>query len=288
MAERRDEPLAALPAAVGAVENREVFLHQVRRPLHGHSATGGERGLFHLLPREAEEREEVEAVLLGLDQVNAKPLQAGLAEYERRKCLRQVNDPRKLRFYLRDLLVVEPLRLEGGRVDVRGPGELARSQQVFKDILPLGISVAEGRQRALDRLVDDLEVAAASELLEFHESEVRLYAGRVAVHEKADRSGGRYHGRLRVPVAVLAAESQRVVPDLARRQGQLLWKETRINGMALVPVHLDHFEHGLAVLEVPGKWPFSLREVRRDGVRVAGHQARQRPAPGKRLRAVVR
>jgi len=42
-------------------------------------------------------------------------------------------------------------------------------------------------QRGIDGLIDDLEVAAAGEFLELHQSEVRLDSGRVAVHDEADR-----------------------------------------------------------------------------------------------------
>ncbi len=68
------------------------------------------------------------------------------------------------------------------------------------------------------RLVDDLEVAAAGELLELHEREVGLDAGGVAVHQEPDGAGGREHGRLRVAVAVLLAQRTAEVPVLAPRR----------------------------------------------------------------------
>ena len=48
-------------------------------------------------------------------------------------------------------------------------------------------------QCARDRLVDDLHGAAADELLELDQREVRLHAGRVAVHHEADRPGRGEH-----------------------------------------------------------------------------------------------
>ena len=64
--------------------------------------------------------------------------------------------------------------------------------------------VAEFLQRAGNGLVDDLEHAAAGEELVLHQRDVGLDAGRVAIHEEADRAGGREDGDLRVAVAVLA------------------------------------------------------------------------------------
>ena len=63
------------------------------------------------------------------------------------------------------------------------------------------------RSAARHRLVDDLQHAAAGEQLVFHQRDVGLDAGGVAIHEEADGAGGREHGDLRVAVAVLAGRS---------------------------------------------------------------------------------
>ncbi len=76
--------------------------------------------------------------------------------------------------------------------------------------------VAELPQRPRDGQVDDLHRAATDELLELHEREVRLDAGRVAVHHEADGAGRREHRRLGVAVAVLLTELDDVVPRLRR------------------------------------------------------------------------
>ena len=89
------------------------------------------------------------------------------------------------------------------------------------------LRVAEAAQRRLDRLVDDLEVAAAGELLELHEREVGLDAGRVAIHHEADRAGRRDDGDLRVAVARDLADRERVVPHDAREGPRLLREERR-------------------------------------------------------------
>jgi hypothetical protein len=63
--------------------------------------------------------------------------------------------------------------------------------------------VAQLAQGPRDGLVDDLHRAAADELLELHQREVRLDAGGVAVHHEADGPGRGEHGGLRVAEAVL-------------------------------------------------------------------------------------
>ena len=73
---------------------------------------------------------------------------------------------------------------------------------VGEDLLDLRRVVAELAQRRRDRLVDDLEVALADELLVLDERDVGLDAGGIAIHHERDRAGGREHGDLRVAVAV--------------------------------------------------------------------------------------
>ena len=52
-------------------------------------------------------------------------------------------------------------------------------------------AIAERAQRFGDGAVDDLEIAAAGELLEFDQREIGLDAGGVAIHDEADRAGRR-------------------------------------------------------------------------------------------------
>ena len=63
-----------------------------------------------------------------------------------------------------------------------------------------------------DRLVGDLEVAAAGEFLELHQREVGLDAGGVAVHQQTDGAGGRQQRGLSVAIAVLLAKFERAIP----------------------------------------------------------------------------
>ena len=86
------------------------------------------------------------------------------------------------------------------------------------DLLDLLVGVADRLQRHRDRAVDDRHLPAADELLELHEREVGLDAGRVAVHEERDRPGRREHRRLRVAVAVHLAELDGLLPRARGRR----------------------------------------------------------------------
>ncbi len=68
------------------------------------------------------------------------------------------------------------------------------------------VVVAEVLEREGHGLVDDLEVAAAGQLLELYQREVGLDAGGVAIHHQADRAGRRDHRDLGVAEAVLFAK----------------------------------------------------------------------------------
>ena len=109
--------------------------------------------------------------------------------------------------------------VEDGEVlglDAGGAFDGAGGVDVVDDGLDLGVLVAELEERAGDGVVDDLDHAAADELLVLDEGEVGLDAGGVAVHHEADGAGGREDGDLRVAVAVLLAEGEGFVPGELR------------------------------------------------------------------------
>ena len=155
--------------------------------------------------------------------------------------------------------------------------------------------VAEHAQRFRHGAVDDLEVAAAGELLELHQREVRLDAGGVAVHHEADGAGRRDHARLRVAEAVLGAERERAVPgalgmldearlgaggmvEAHRRRRELLVAGLLAMGGAAVVAH--DAQHVLAVLLVAGEGAEDRRHLRRGRVGDAGHDGAERAAHG--------
>src|SRR5262249_54086885 len=97
---------------------------------------------------------------------------------------------------LLDRLARETLLLQRGVVDGGRLPEAAVADRISLDLGDLRFAVAEHAQRLRHRPVDDLEVAAAGELLELDQREVGLDAGGVAVHHQAYGAGGRDHADL--------------------------------------------------------------------------------------------
>ncbi len=187
----------------------------MRRALERHGAADMDvRGLDVGL-REAEEGQDLErriGELLGRDA--ERVAQEVLAERPAVEHELDVEGGLEVLLDRRDLLVGEAARFERRDVDRRRLAERAVADRIGLDLGDLGLAIAERAQRIRDGAVDDLEVAAAGELLELDEREVRLDAGGVAIHDEADRAGRRDHRRLGVAEAVLLAEIEGRVPGL--------------------------------------------------------------------------
>ncbi len=98
------------------------------------------------------------------------------------------------------------------------------------------------------RAVDDLHHAAAGELLVLHQRDVRLHAGRVAVHHEADRArsgASTVTCALRNPCRCPAVE--RGVGASRRPLAAVRRAARRRYRPRALPVHLHHVEHALAV-----------------------------------------
>ena len=79
-------------------------------------------------------------------------------------------------------------------------------------------------QRGFHRLINDLEVSAAGELLELHQRKVGLDTGGVAIHHETDRAGRRDTDRdLGVAVARDLPDRERVVPHLDPSSAHVSW-----------------------------------------------------------------
>ena len=102
------------------------------------------------------------------------------------------------------------------RLQVRRAFDGAGGIDVADDLLHLLRRVAQLDQRRGHRVVDDLDHAAADQLLVLDQRQVGLDAGGVAIHHEADGAGGRDHGDLRVAVAAAPARFVGIVPALLR------------------------------------------------------------------------
>ena len=209
------------PQRLAQSKTAQVLGPQMRRALDRHGAAAVVVGGLDLAGREAERAEQVAVPLRELRLVEAeaaghvavaeRPLVEGELDVERagERGLDAVQ-----------ALLVEALGAERVVVDDGRAGERLPSHAVGDDVVDLARRVAELAKRHRQALVDDLEVAAARQLLELDQREVGLDAGRVAVHDEADGAGGREHRDLGVAVAVDLAERERAVPRLARGLGQ--------------------------------------------------------------------
>ena len=174
----------------------------MRRAFDGHGAADVDVGLVDLAPGEAEcvSRSKLGAARSSASMPSSSA-QEVVAERPAVEGELDVEGARQRFLHLLDRLGVKPLALSvawlmcGRRPSVPGPRHRRRSRRS-------GFGVAEPRQRRRHGAVDDLEVAAAGELLELHQREVGLDAGGVAIHHQADGAGRRDDGHLGVAVAV--------------------------------------------------------------------------------------
>ena len=116
--------------------------------------------------------------------------------------------------------------------------------------------IAELEEGFGDGVVDDLDHAAADQLLVLDQSQVGLDAGGVAVHHEADGAGGGQDCGLGVAIAVLFSVNQGRIPALTAGvdQGVELGHGKGIAAQArsadvvdLGAMHADHVQEGLAV-----------------------------------------
>src|SRR5437016_11415970 len=145
--------------------------------------------------------------------------------------------------------------IEDGEVlvlDVRRAFDGAGRVNVADDRVGLLVRVAELEQRGWHRLVDDLDHTAAHQLLVLDQRQVRLDAGRVAVHHEADGAGWREHRDLRVAVAELLAVCERFVPALLRGFINSRRHVGLVDVVYRGAMHADDIEKRLAV-DVPAR-----------------------------------
>ena len=98
--------------------------------------------------------------------------------------------------------------------DMRRAFDGAGRVDVADDGVRLIVIVAQLEQRRGHGLIDDLDHASADQLFVFHQRQVRLDAGGVAVHHEADGAGGGEDRDLGVAVAVFFAVGEGFVPAL--------------------------------------------------------------------------
>ena len=215
MAFRGQIALADAAAGVGAIEHRQVLFLDIGCAFQGHRPAAKGVRRFDFLLAEAERLQHVEAEVVELIRAETQRFRAEfLAQgpfVERELDVEGAGERGfdGLDRLGREAFVGQTLVIDRGRVC-----QAAEADGVGDDAFDFPLVVAERAQRVGDGAVDDFEVAAAGELLELDQCEIRLDTGRVAVHDQTDRACRRDDRGLRVAVAVFFAERQRIVPGL--------------------------------------------------------------------------
>ena len=194
-------------------------MFEIGRAFERHRAAGEAVGGLDLRPREAERGQKIEArrfIALGRD--FQRLLQRLGAKRPFVEDEADVEGGGERGLGAGDRFVGEALGLERRMVDAGRMGERRPADRVGDDVGDLLLVVTQSAQSLGHGAVDDLEIAAARELLELDQREVGLDAGRVAIHHEADGAGRRDHRDLRVAIAVRLAERERVAP---RRRARL-------------------------------------------------------------------
>ena len=119
---------------------------------------------------------------------------------------------------------------------------------VRDDVPDFIVTVAEPVQRIRHGTVHDLQRSPAGKQLVLHQRDVRLDAGRVAVHQKRDCAGGCQHGYLRIAVAVLVAPGQRGIPAFTSGVLQVAKLVAGLNLLDRIAVQLHHAAHRLHIV----------------------------------------
>src|SRR3954452_14831084 len=178
--------LALAAAGGGAIKDGKMLGIEAGGAFERHRSAGIFIGKLDVAPRKTDLGQEIEIRLVEplspkLQHVNAeslpqRPFVEGEFDVEGRyHRLLGGGDLVRSEAACRESLVVYP----------RSPGERAASHGIIDDALGRGLVIAERAQSLRHHAVDDLEIAAAGELLEFDQREIRLDPGRVAIHDEA-------------------------------------------------------------------------------------------------------
>ena len=301
MAFDRQIAAALLAAGIGAVEDRQMRGFQMRRAFQRHGAADMiVRGL-DLGAGEAQMAQQVKARIGQLVGGDAK---RAAAEFLAKRPLVEdeadVEGRGQSGLDLLDLGQAEAVAGQRGVVDGGAVPKRAVADRMGHDLDDLTRGIAKRLQRGGHRLVDDLEIAAARQLLELDQREIGLDPGRVAIHHQTDRAGGRDHGRLRVAVAMRLAQGQRLVPGLAGQGDQrAVGTIGRVQGhgrhvdalagraMGGGAVVADHAQHVVAVARIAREGAQFGRHLGAGRIGHAGHHRRQGPAERAALIAVI-
>ena len=293
-----------MPAAhIGAVKDRQMFVLHMRGVLKGHRTAYMGVCRFDGVLVEAKRLEHVEAVIIQLRVGKAKDI--GAERITKGKAVEREFDVKGAfhgRFQLVDLGIAKALVAQGVDRDGLTVFQAAGTHRIADDVVNLRLGIAKVGQCLGHDAVDDLEIATAGQLLEFHDGEIRLDPGGVTIHHQTNGAGRGDHSCLRVAIAMCLALFNSAVPGGAGRIDQCLVgagcgiQRHRQDAETLIalclamrgqPVILHHPDHALGVLVILREGANLAGDLGRCGVGDAGHDGRNRPADGTAFITVI-
>src|SRR6267143_5607871 len=132
--------------------------------------------------------------------------------------------------------------------------------KIAQNLVGLGERVSQSPQGFWNCTVCDLDYSTADQPLVLDEGDVRLDAGRVAVHHERDRPRRRDDGYLRVLETEPLAQRQSLIPRAYRGVNQILRNIIAHNLPNVGPVHADDVEEGFLVARVASERSQPLRD----------------------------
>ena len=151
------------------------------------------------------------------------------------------------------------------------PSMLPVASMWADDFLRLLGRITQPDERLRHRVVDDLDVPAAHQLLVLDQRQVGLDAGGVAIHHEADGAGGRDDGYLRVAVTGAPPQLVRLVPALNGALEQRRRHVGAVDAVHRAAMHADHLQERLLVARVFLEWPHRFGDARAGQVGLAAH-----------------
>jgi len=303
MALHRQIALADLAAGIGAVEHRIMLLLQEGRAFQRHGADDVVIRRLNLRPGEPQMLQQVKG---RVHQLVRRNTQGALAEILAQRPLVEhkadVKGRGELAFDLFNLTRAKAVAHQAGGVDAGAVAHRPVADRIGDHFGNLCGPIAQLFQRRRDRLVDDLEIAAARQFLELDQGKIRLDPGRVAVHHQPDGAGGGDHGGLGVAKAVQLAQRQSLVPGhlgqfdqrqvgaIAQVQGDrgdvqpFIAARLAIGRIAVVA---DHPQHMGRIAGMAGEGTQLPRHLGAGGIGDAGHDRGQGATQGTPLTAVI-
>ncbi len=155
-------------------------------------------------------------------------------------------------------------------VDPRCVFQAAMANSIRDNAFNLLGTITKRAQRLRHSPVDDFEIAAAGQLFEFHQREVRFNARCVTIHHKPNCARGGNNTGLCIAIAILLAHRDGEIPGCTgvlnkislRTTGRVKWNGKGREGFVAVgctarglTVIAHHAQHVIRIILVTGKSP---------------------------------